>query len=236
MSKTIAVFGAGQGLGLSVARRFGREGYRAALVGRTESRLEALATTLRAADIESDIFVADLSKPELASGTVAAIENRFGHIDVLEYAPIFPSPFASARDLGAEKMGMLTNLLLSTPVELVQAVLPGMLARGDGAILMGAGALAVSPLPNMSGAPVPMAALRNYISSLHGELAGTNVHAAMLIVAAMIKGSRLEEIFAEEHGGMAGEVPTVEPDALAEQYWQMVAVRSGFEVVVPTPG
>lgn len=34
MSKTIAVFGAGTGLGASVARRFGREGYRVALVPR----------------------------------------------------------------------------------------------------------------------------------------------------------------------------------------------------------
>jgi NAD(P)-dependent dehydrogenase (short-subunit alcohol dehydrogenase family) len=34
MSKTIAIFGAGTGLGISTARRFGREGYQVALIGR----------------------------------------------------------------------------------------------------------------------------------------------------------------------------------------------------------
>jgi NAD(P)-dependent dehydrogenase (short-subunit alcohol dehydrogenase family) len=35
--KTIAIFGASPTLGLSVARRFGREGYRVALVAPAES-------------------------------------------------------------------------------------------------------------------------------------------------------------------------------------------------------
>ena len=35
MSKTIAVFGAGPGMGRSVARRFGREGFQVALVAAT---------------------------------------------------------------------------------------------------------------------------------------------------------------------------------------------------------
>jgi NAD(P)-dependent dehydrogenase (short-subunit alcohol dehydrogenase family) len=34
MSKTIAVFGVGPGMGRSIARRFGREGFQVALVAR----------------------------------------------------------------------------------------------------------------------------------------------------------------------------------------------------------
>ena len=34
MSKTIAIFGGGTGLGISTARRCGREGYQVALIGR----------------------------------------------------------------------------------------------------------------------------------------------------------------------------------------------------------
>ena len=43
---TIAIVGAGPGLGLAIARRFGREGFRVALVSRAESKLDALAARL----------------------------------------------------------------------------------------------------------------------------------------------------------------------------------------------
>ena len=46
MSKTIAVFGAGPGMGRSVARRFGREGFQVALVARNQTRLDAFAGEL----------------------------------------------------------------------------------------------------------------------------------------------------------------------------------------------
>jgi PPOX class probable F420-dependent enzyme len=44
----IAVVGAGPGLGLAIARRFGREGFRVALISRAQSKLDALAAELAA--------------------------------------------------------------------------------------------------------------------------------------------------------------------------------------------
>ena len=41
MSKSIAVFGAGPGLGQAVARRYAREGYAVTLVARRRSHLTA---------------------------------------------------------------------------------------------------------------------------------------------------------------------------------------------------
>jgi short-subunit dehydrogenase len=46
MSKTIAVFGVGPGMGRSVARRFGREGFQVALVARNQTRLDAFTGEL----------------------------------------------------------------------------------------------------------------------------------------------------------------------------------------------
>ncbi len=45
----IAVVGAGPGLGLSIARRFGREGFAVALISRTPANLDRLAAELTAA-------------------------------------------------------------------------------------------------------------------------------------------------------------------------------------------
>lgn len=46
MSKVIAIFGAGVGLGASTARRFAREGFSVALVARRKDRLDALVEQL----------------------------------------------------------------------------------------------------------------------------------------------------------------------------------------------
>src|SRR5262245_4287669 len=96
MKKTIAVLGVGSGLGTSVARRFGREGYQVALVARRQAPLEALAASLQREGIEAEAFSADLAHTETIPQLVAAIKARFGSIDVLEYAPITSTPFVPA--------------------------------------------------------------------------------------------------------------------------------------------
>jgi NAD(P)-dependent dehydrogenase (short-subunit alcohol dehydrogenase family) len=50
-TKTIAVFGVGPGMGRSVARRFGREGFQVALVARNQTRLDAFTAELAAEGI-----------------------------------------------------------------------------------------------------------------------------------------------------------------------------------------
>ena len=43
---TIAIIGAGRGLGAAVARKFGDEGFDVALISRSQDRVDALARTL----------------------------------------------------------------------------------------------------------------------------------------------------------------------------------------------
>lgn len=188
-SRTIAVFGAGSGLGASVARRFGREGYRVALVARRRGPLEALRAELAAEGIEAEVFPADLAEPAGAPGLVGAIRERFGRIDVLYYAPAPSEGFTPAAELDAATMRGWLDLYVLTPVELVRAVLPEMLDRGDGAVLVGQGSSAVRGQPFMSGIGPAMAAMRNYVYSLHGEMAGRGVYVGTLTVGAMIAGS-----------------------------------------------
>ena len=83
----IAIVGAGPGLGFAIARRFGREGFRVALVSRAQSRLDALTASLGADGIEAAGFAADvLDRPSLRAALAAAGE-RFGGVDVLELLP-----------------------------------------------------------------------------------------------------------------------------------------------------
>ena len=90
MTKTIAVFGAGPGFGRAIAHRFGREGFRVALVARTQAKLDRLVAELTAAGIEAAGFAADLRDRRQLAPVAEAITGRFGSIDVIEYAPAGP--------------------------------------------------------------------------------------------------------------------------------------------------
>ena len=67
--------------------------------------------------------------------------------------------------------------------------LPHMLEQGDGAILTAQGASTVHGLPNMSGPGPAQAAQRNYLQSLHAEVAARGVYVGMLYVGAIIEDS-----------------------------------------------
>ncbi|MEU7943148.1 SDR family NAD(P)-dependent oxidoreductase [Micromonospora taraxaci] len=239
MSKTITVFGAGSGLGSSIAHRFGREGYRVALVARRRAPLDGLAARLRAEGVEADVFTADLTRTAEIPALIGQIMDRFGAIDVVEYAPITTEPFTPATQLDAAKVQHYVNLYLLTPVEIVRAVLPGMLDRGAGGILIGQGVSAVHPMPFMSGVGPAMAAARNYVQTLNGELADQGVYAGVLHVAAMIKGSAGYDamVSGELPTGMdVAQIPTVHPDDLADTMWAMLTKRDRAEAIVPALG
>ncbi|GAA2606191.1 SDR family NAD(P)-dependent oxidoreductase [Paractinoplanes durhamensis] len=236
MSRTVVVFGAGAGLGQAVARRFGREGYRVALVARDEPRLAALTAELAAEGIEAAAFPADLTRTAEIPALVGRIRERFERIDVIEYAPITTDLFIRASDLDVPTAQHYVSLYLLTPVAIVREVLPEMLARGDGGILIGQGISAVRPMPNLSGLGPAMAAARNYVLSLHGEIAAQGVYAGVLHIAAMIRGSaghRLATSGELSVGVDFSKVPTVEPADLAETMWTMLTKRDRGEDVAP---
>ena len=80
-------------------------------------------------------------------------------------------------------------LVFYSLVALVQEFLPHMLEQGDGAILTAQGASTVHGLPNMSGPGPAQAAQRNYLQSLHTEVADKGVYVGMLYVGAIIEDS-----------------------------------------------
>ncbi|MFE6171476.1 SDR family NAD(P)-dependent oxidoreductase [Streptomyces sp. NPDC056464] len=240
MSKVIAVLGAGTGLGVSVARRFGREGFRVALVARRKDRLDSLVARLADEGIEAAAFPADLSDPAGVPALVDAIRDHFGRIDVVEYGPIAGDvAFSPAAELDAAILEAYSRLLLLTPVEVFRAVLPEMTERGDGALLMTTGLTAMRPLPHLSGPGPAMSAARNYLYALNGELADKGVYAGTLTIGAMITGSEAAERV-ESSAGVEDEVlgagidfPVVHPDELAEHYWDMYTRRDRVEQAHP---
>lgn len=234
MAKTIAVFGAGPGMGRSVARRFGREGFKVALVSRNRARLEAFAEDLASDGIESDGFGADFADRDALPDLVAAITTRLGPIEVLEYAPSgldWLTRQVPVRDADAGSFEFPLDLLLRTPVTLVRQLLPDMIERGSGAILFGLPVSASIPVPQMGNVGTAAAAARSYLHSLHSDLTGTGVYAGLVQVAGLVGGSDAAEFVAENWDPVALPEPLA-PDGLADTLWGLYRKRDRFEEVV----
>ena len=231
MTETIAVIGAGPGLGLAVAHRFGRENFRVALVARSGERLDSFAATLADEGIEAAGFPADLADRSALPSLLAAITARLGEIDVLHYAPAGPdwmSRQVEARDCDAHAFDFPVDLLLRTPAALIRQLLPGMVARGRGGVLFGLPATATAPYPQLANVGAAAAAARSYLQSLNASLAGTGVYAGLLQVAGMVGGSDAARFATEKWGADALPEP-LDPADLAGELWNLYQARDRFE-------
>ncbi|MFF4974832.1 SDR family NAD(P)-dependent oxidoreductase [Streptomyces sp. NPDC001083] len=238
MSQVVAIFGAGSGLGTALGRRFGKEGFRVALIARRADRLRTIVDELAADGIEAAAFPADLSEPANARPVIDAVRERFGRIDVVSYQPLpGGTAFIPAAELDAARLAPLVNLFLLTPVEIAHAVLPEMIERGNGGFIVTGGFTAADPRPHISGIGPAMSAIRNFVLSLNGEVADAGVYAGVSTLAALIKNSESYAAMSPEDlaavtGGVTG-LHVLDPDELAETYWQLYTERDRVEYRFP---
>jgi short-subunit dehydrogenase len=235
MSKSIAVFGAGPGLGQAVARRYAREGYAVTLVGRRREPLDRLAKDLARAGATAHVITADLADTAATPRLAGQIRAQAGHPGALYYAPTPGAGFVPAAGLTPQHAQSFMPLIFYTMLALVQEFLPHMLEQGDGAILTAQGGSTVHGLPNMSGPSPAQAAQRNYLQALHAEVAGKGVYVGMLYIGAAITNSafhaELEK--AKAAGDAVWEMPTVDPEHLAGLLWTMHSTKAQREDIYP---
>ncbi|WP_181777561.1 SDR family NAD(P)-dependent oxidoreductase [Amycolatopsis pittospori] len=233
MTKTLAIFGAGPVLGLSLARRFGREGFRIALVARTTENLDALVAELAADGIEASAFVADVYEPAQIGAAVTAI----GRIDVVAFNPgggNMGDGIVSVLDVDPENLRLIVDRFVVSAVALVRAVLPDMVERGDGAILFTGGQSGLYPAPFLGNAGMAQAALRNYFHNLNAVLAEKGVYAGAVNIGALIEGSVPH--LALTSGPLDFEPEVIHPDVFADAFWTLHAKREVPEILVGSFG
>jgi short-subunit dehydrogenase len=236
MPKSIAVFGAGPGLGQAVARRYGRGGYDAVLVARRRDPLDQLAKDLAAEGVTAHVVTADLEHTHLVPAYAERIRALVGDLTALYYSPTGDGPgFVPALELRPERVSNGMPRTVYTLLALVQEFLPAMLERGDGAILSAQGASAIRGWAEMSGWPIALAAQRHYLQSLSAEVTDKGVYVGMLYIGARILGSAADAVHraAEAAGEPVPNWSVADPSDLAELLWTMHTDRDRLETVVP---
>ncbi|MFD9946502.1 SDR family NAD(P)-dependent oxidoreductase [Nonomuraea sp. NPDC059023] len=216
MAKTLVVVGAGPGLGMGVARAFGRAGFQVGLIARTPEKLDALVAELTGLGIGAAAFPADVRDRDALAAALAAAKERLGTIDVLEYGPSPTGPITNAVQTTVESATAQLELNLLGAVHAVGQVLPDMRARGDGAVLLTTGVSSTVPAPFLANVGAAMADLRNWAHSLHTELRPEGVYVGTVTIATGIA-----------PGGGEGD-----PDAIGARYLRMYRQREEVEEVV----
>ena len=214
----IAILGAGQGMGQAIGKLFGKQGYKVALLSRDPGKLAPIVAELAAAGIEAAAFRTDVTDAASIKSGLAAVRQRFGAIDVLEYSPSNASlPMASASQITRDKLQSWFDFQLFGAVAAVAEVLPEMLERKSGTIIVTTGASSVRPemgYPAFAAAGVAMGALRNWALALHAEVAPSGVQVGHVAIGTFI-----------------GQSAESSADAIAPLYWDLHKERDALERV-----
>lgn len=239
MSKSIAIFGTGPGLGQAIARRYAQEGYTVVLLARRPEPLEQLAKDLTGSGASAHVITADLSNTAAVPALAEQIRARVGDLDALYYAPTpgIDDGFVPATNLTARRAHDFMPLGLYTLLALVQEFLPSMMDRGDGAILTAQGASAVRGMAHMSGPGPALAAQRNYLQSLQAEVGDKGVYVGRLYIGAAIRNTPFHAGMeaARAAGQYVPDLPVAEPDHLADLLWNMHLTKDRPEATFPDP-
>lgn len=214
-NRVAAILGVGPGLGAAVARRFGREGYSVALMARGLHNLAPIGRNLEAAGHRALHVPTDATDAESVASAFAEIRERLGDPDVFVYnAGAFQHTGvleASPEDFDAAWRTNCFGAFLG-----LKEVLPAMVARGKGTVLLTGATASLRGGAGFSCLAVGKFGLRALAQSVARELGPRGVHVAHVVIDGMIATPSQRTSHPER-----GREALLDPDAIAETYWQL---------------
>jgi uncharacterized protein len=168
------VTGASSGIGADLARELAKDGHDLILAARRVEPMRALAEELKAAGASSTIIAADLSKVGAAADLVQDIKTRGLAVDVLINAAGIGANgrFDQSDPLRISEM-LQVNVVALT--ELTRMLLPAMVARRRGKVMLVASTAAFQPGPQMAVYCASKAYVLSFGQAIAYELQGSGI-------------------------------------------------------------
>jgi NADP-dependent 3-hydroxy acid dehydrogenase YdfG len=159
--------GASEGLGRALAERMSRAGVELVLSARSAERLEDLAATLPGKAHVVPVDVRDMA-------SVRAAADAVGEVDGMVYLAGVYWP-QKAQDWNAEQVEAMCDINFTGAARVVGALLPAMLARGRGHIVLTGSLAGFRGLPGSVGYGASKAGIMVLSESLQADLRGTGI-------------------------------------------------------------
>lgn len=176
--KLVWITGASSGIGEALAREAADRGARLILSSRRAEALEQLRLSLPGAD-NHIILPLDVGRASALETTLAEHADMLSHVDVLfNNAGISQRALTWEASRESERQIMETNFFGATAV--ARAVLPGMIDRNAGTIVVISSATGKFGFPLRSSYAASKHALHGYFESLRAELKGRDVRITMV--------------------------------------------------------
>jgi short-subunit dehydrogenase len=174
INETALVTGASGGIGAELARELARHDHDLVLAARSIAPMEALAAELRQSGAAVTVIAADLSQPGAAAILTDEIAARGLGVSVLiNNAGLGAAGRFDRVDPGRHAEIMQVNIVALT--ELTHLLLPGMITRGRGRIMLVASVAGFQPGPRMAAYFASKAYVLSLGEALAYELRGTGV-------------------------------------------------------------
>jgi short-subunit dehydrogenase len=196
----LLLIGAGPGVGASVVRRFGREGFRSTLIARGE-RLEQLAAALRSEGLVIETVSVDIEDLDGYRATLDRIYGAPGAPGVVVYNAALPDP-GEILDTSVQRLRTAYDVDVIGAVVAAQVAVPVLRSAGAGTLLVTSGGFADHPVPALATLSIGKAALRSAATLVAAGVRENGIHAATITIAgSVVRGTAFD------------------PDKIAELFW-----------------
>lgn len=180
--KIALVTGAGTGIGKEAALLLADEGATVILTGRRLEPLREVATLIEKSGGQAFARTLDIASRDDIFAAVKSVGEEVGPVDILVNNAGSASKVLNARFLGEDEWNATVNVNLTAVFNLTQAVLPAMIARGEGTVITVSSLAALNP--NLLGGAAYGAAkagVKNFMTFLHNTYRNQGIRATTIL-------------------------------------------------------
>ena len=223
------VLGAGRGIGGNVAQKFANNGFHAVLIRRSDAQgLKELVDNIKEAGNDASGYLVNAVEDSAIEDLIKRVETDIGPIEVAVYnlgAQIGNVPLEKTTKKAFERGWQLGCYGL---FRLAQSVLPLMVQRGNGTLLVTSATSAVRGNAGQHSHAAAMGGRRMLCQTLNAEFAKSNIHVSHIVVDGAVDApdtlgkmlgpelfQKMRESKGGEHDGL------LVPSSMAETYWHL---------------
>lgn len=213
--RVVVITGASSGVGRAIARAFGKEHARVALIARGVDGLEATAREVEEAGGEALVLPLDVAEAAAVDEAAAQVVSRWGRIDAwINNAMV--SVFSPVEKMRADEYRRVTEVNFLGYVHGTLAALRHMRGPDEGVILQIGSALAYRSIPLQSAYCASKAAVRGFTDSLRSELIREKSGVAICMLHLPAVNTPQFEVVRNRLGGHPQPVPPIyQPEVVA---------------------
>jgi NADP-dependent 3-hydroxy acid dehydrogenase YdfG len=176
------VTGAGTGIGREASILLAQEGATVVLTGRRIEPLKGVAAEIKKQGGKAISRSLDIESRAAILEAVAWVDANVGAIDILVNNAGSASKVLNARFISEQEWNSTVNVNLTAVFNFTQAVLPGMIAKGEGTIITVSSLAALNP--NLLGGAAYGAAkagVKNFMTFLHNTYRNQGIRATTIL-------------------------------------------------------